>query len=152
MRSGPDLRGRFCFFSPPFTRDHHHASPQETLVDRTGRLPHHHPVGGIPRGGPVLLPYILKRYIETHSEAWIDRKVTIDRIVLNPFTFRYAITGVTCYEPKSEEVFVSWKEHQRAQQPLERVSKRTTGASPACGSRRRISTSCRTAIASTSAT
>mgnify|MGYP001248220242 CR=1 FL=1 len=57
----------------------------------------------------LLLPYILKRYIETNSEAWIDRKVTIDRIILNPFTFRYAITGVTCYEPKSEEVFVSWK-------------------------------------------
>lgn len=57
----------------------------------------------------LLLPYILKRYIETNSEAWIDRKVTIARIILNPFTFRYAITGVTCYEPKSEEVFVSWK-------------------------------------------
>ena len=40
-----------------------------------------------------LFPYILKRYIETHSEAWIDRKVTIDRIILNPFTFRYAVTG-----------------------------------------------------------
>lgn len=57
----------------------------------------------------LLLPYLLKRYIETHSEEWIDRKVTIDRIILNPFTFRYAITGVTCYEPKSEEVFVAWK-------------------------------------------
>ncbi len=55
-----------------------------------------------------LLPYILKRYIETHSEEWIDRRVTIDRIVLNPFTFRYAVTGVTCYEPKSDVVFVSW--------------------------------------------
>lgn len=57
-----------------------------------------------------LLPYILKRYIETHSEEWIDRKITIDRIILNPFTFRYAVTGVTCYEPKSDKVFVSWKD------------------------------------------
>ncbi|MBL7951389.1 MAG: DUF748 domain-containing protein [Flavobacteriales bacterium] len=57
----------------------------------------------------LLLPYILKRYIETHSEEWINRKVTIDRIILNPFTFRYGVTGVTCYEPKSEDVFVSWK-------------------------------------------
>lgn len=57
----------------------------------------------------LLLPYLLKRYIETHSEEWIGRKVTIDRIILNPFTFRYGITGVTCYEPKSNEVFVSWK-------------------------------------------
>lgn len=56
----------------------------------------------------LLLPYILKRYIEEHSEEWINRKVTIDRIILNPFTFRYGITGVTCYEPQSEEVFVSW--------------------------------------------
>ncbi|MEZ4789677.1 MAG: DUF748 domain-containing protein [Flavobacteriales bacterium] len=57
----------------------------------------------------LFLPYLLKRYIESHSEAWINRRVTIDHIVLNPFTFRYAITGVTCYEPQSEEVFVSWK-------------------------------------------
>jgi hypothetical protein len=57
-----------------------------------------------------LLPYLLKRTIETHSEEWIDRKITIDRIVLNPFTLRYAITGFTCYEPLSEQVFVSWKE------------------------------------------
>ncbi len=57
----------------------------------------------------LLLPYLLKRYVETHSEEWIGRKVTIDRIILNPFTFRYGISGVTCYEPKSNEVFVSWK-------------------------------------------
>ncbi|HRH69055.1 MAG TPA: DUF748 domain-containing protein [Flavobacteriales bacterium] len=57
-----------------------------------------------------LFPYILKRYIETHSEEWIDRKVTIDRIILNPFTFRYAVTGVTCYEPHSDVVFVSWED------------------------------------------
>lgn len=56
-------------------------------------------------------PYLLKRYIERHSEEWIDRKVTIDRLVLNPFTFRYGVYGVTCYEPKgSPEVFVSWSE------------------------------------------
>jgi len=57
----------------------------------------------------LLIPFLLKRYIESHSEEWINRKVTIDRIFLNPFTFRYAITGVTCYEPQSEEVFVLWK-------------------------------------------
>lgn len=57
----------------------------------------------------LLLPYLLKRYVETHSEEWIGRKVTIDRIILNPFTFRYGISGVTCYEPNSNEVFVSWK-------------------------------------------
>lgn len=58
----------------------------------------------------LLFPYLLKRYIEDHSEEWIDRKVTIDRIILNPFTLRYAITGLTCHEPRSEAVFVSWKE------------------------------------------
>ncbi len=55
-----------------------------------------------------LFPYILKRYIETHSEEWIGRKVTIGSIILNPFTFRYGVNDVTCYEPKSDEVFVSW--------------------------------------------
>lgn len=56
------------------------------------------------------LPYLLKRYIEAHSVEWIDRKVTIDRIVLNPFTFTYGIDGLTCHEPKgSADVFVSWK-------------------------------------------
>ncbi len=57
----------------------------------------------------LLLPFILKRYIEAHSEEWIDRRVTIDRIVLNPFTLTYGVSGVTCYEPQSEEVFLSWK-------------------------------------------
>lgn len=55
------------------------------------------------------LPYLLKRYIENHSVEWIGRRVAIDRIVLNPFTFTYAVNGVTCYEPGSGEVFVSWK-------------------------------------------
>lgn len=57
----------------------------------------------------LLLPYILKRYIEAHSEEWINRKVTIERITLNPFNLRYAVMGVMCYEPQSEVVFVSWK-------------------------------------------
>ena len=55
------------------------------------------------------LPFLLKQYIEKHSVEWIDRKVTIGSIVLNPFTFTYSVNGVTCFEPKSEQVFVSWK-------------------------------------------
>lgn len=54
-------------------------------------------------------PFLLKRFIEKHSVEWIGRRVTIDRIVLNPFTFTYAVKGVTCYEPGSDEVFVSWR-------------------------------------------
>lgn len=57
-----------------------------------------------------LFPYILKRYIEAHSEEWIGRKVTIGHIILNPFTFRYGVGGFTCYEPKGDEVFVSWED------------------------------------------
>ncbi|MBP8823695.1 MAG: DUF748 domain-containing protein [Flavobacteriales bacterium] len=57
-----------------------------------------------------LLPYLLKHHIEQHSEEWIGRRVTIDHIVLNPFTFTYAVNGVRCLEPGSTEVFVSWKE------------------------------------------
>jgi Domain of Unknown Function (DUF748) len=55
------------------------------------------------------LPYLLKRYIEDHSVEWIDRQVRIGSIVLNPFTFTYSVNGVTCTEPKNEEVFVSWE-------------------------------------------
>lgn len=54
-------------------------------------------------------PYLLKRYIEKHSVEWIGRKVTIDRLVLNPFTFTYGLKGVKCTEPGSDEVFVAWK-------------------------------------------
>ncbi|MFT3884474.1 MAG: DUF748 domain-containing protein [Flavobacteriales bacterium] len=55
------------------------------------------------------LPYLLKRYIEKHSVEWIDRKVTIDYLILNPLTFKYGIYGVKCYEPHgSDTVFVSW--------------------------------------------
>lgn len=57
-----------------------------------------------------LFPYILKRYIEANSEAWIGRKVTIDLIVLNPFTLKYGVYGLTCHEPQSDAVFVSWDE------------------------------------------
>lgn len=53
-----------------------------------------------------LFPYLLKRYVETHSEEWIQRKVAIGSIVLNPFTGVYAVTGLVCYEPKSDVVFV----------------------------------------------
>jgi hypothetical protein len=68
-----------------------------------------------------LLPYLLKRYIENHSVEWIDRKVTIERIVLNPFTFIYSVDGLTCYEPKSDQVFVSWKKIQVVQ-PVARLA------------------------------
>lgn len=53
-----------------------------------------------------LFPYLLKRYVETRSEEWIQRKVTINSIVLNPFTGVYAVNGLVCYEPKSDVVFV----------------------------------------------
>ncbi|MBS1569807.1 MAG: DUF748 domain-containing protein [Bacteroidetes bacterium] len=55
------------------------------------------------------LPWLLKRYIEKHSVEWINRKVSIDRITLNPFTFTYAVDGVKCFEPGSNDLFVSWR-------------------------------------------
>lgn len=48
------------------------------------------------------VPYVLKRYIENNSEAWIDRRITIGSIVLNPFTGTYAVHDLVCYEPRSE--------------------------------------------------
>lgn len=56
-----------------------------------------------------LFPYLLKRYVESHSEEWIARRVSIGRIVLNPFTGTYSVNEFTCYEPKSDQVFVSFK-------------------------------------------
>ena len=53
-----------------------------------------------------LFPFLLKRYIENNSEAWIGRKITIGRIVLNPLTGVYAVTDLVCSEPRSERVFV----------------------------------------------
>lgn len=55
------------------------------------------------------LPWLLKRYIEKHSVEWINRKVSIEKIILNPFTFTYALDGVKCYEPGSNDLFVSWR-------------------------------------------
>lgn len=55
------------------------------------------------------MPYLLKRHIEKHSVAWIGRTITIDHIILNPFTLTYAVNGVKCSEPGSDETFVSWK-------------------------------------------
>ena len=59
--------------------------------------------------GALLFPYLLKRYIERNSEAWIGRRVTIGRIVLNPFTGVYSVTDFVCHEPQSEQVFVRFE-------------------------------------------
>ncbi|QQR88072.1 MAG: DUF748 domain-containing protein [Flavobacteriales bacterium] len=56
-----------------------------------------------------LAPYLLKRYIEAHSEEWIDRKVTIGNLILNPFTGTFAINELTCTEPRSDARFVAWR-------------------------------------------
>lgn len=53
-------------------------------------------------------PYLLKRAIEQQSEATIGRRISIGRIVLNPFTGVYAITDLVCREPGTDAVFVSW--------------------------------------------
>ncbi|MBX2978607.1 MAG: DUF748 domain-containing protein [Flavobacteriales bacterium] len=55
-----------------------------------------------------LFPHLLKRYIEQNSEAWIDRKITIGSIVLNPITGTYAVHDLVCFEPRSEQVFISF--------------------------------------------
>lgn len=55
------------------------------------------------------LPYLLKRYVERHSEEWIGRKVTIGSIILDPFTRTFGLTDVVCLEPGSAERFVAWR-------------------------------------------
>jgi Domain of Unknown Function (DUF748) len=70
---------------------------------------------GLPVLGVVLLllaffaPYLLKRYIEDHSEEWIARKVAIGHIILNPFTGTFGITDLSCTERNSDVRFVSWE-------------------------------------------
>ena len=56
-----------------------------------------------------LFPYLVKRYVEAHSEEWIQRKVAIGSIVLNPFTGVYAVNNLVCYETKSDVVFVRFE-------------------------------------------
>jgi hypothetical protein len=56
-----------------------------------------------------LFPYIVKRVIEENSEEWINRRVRIGSIVLNPFTGVYAVNGFACFEPNSDTVFVSFR-------------------------------------------
>lgn len=55
-----------------------------------------------------LFPWFLKRYIERNSESWIDRRITIGSIVLNPFTGVYAVHDLVCFEPRNDQVFVSF--------------------------------------------
>lgn len=55
------------------------------------------------------LPYLLKRYVEQHSEEWIGRRVTIGSIILDPFSRTFGLTDVVCREPGSEERFVAWQ-------------------------------------------
>ncbi len=57
-------------------------------------------------GAAFLFPYLLKRYIERNSVAWIDRQVRIGSILLNPFTGTYAVHGLVCHEPRDTTVFV----------------------------------------------
>ncbi len=54
-------------------------------------------------------PYLLKRYIEDHSEEWIARRVTIGRIILNPFTGTFGITDLSCSERNGDMRFISWE-------------------------------------------
>lgn len=54
------------------------------------------------------VPYLLERYIENNSEAWIGRRIEIGYIILNPFTGTYAVHDLVCHEPDGGTVFVSF--------------------------------------------
>ncbi len=54
-------------------------------------------------------PYLLKRYVEDHSQEWVARKVTIGHIILNPFTGTFGITDLSCTERNSDVRFISWQ-------------------------------------------
>lgn len=56
-----------------------------------------------------LFPHLLKRYIEENSEDWVNRKVHIGSIVLNPLTGEYSVNDFVCYEPSSDTVFIRFR-------------------------------------------
>lgn len=53
----------------------------------------------------VLLSPITKWYIQKHSEEWTGRKITIEKLRLNPFRGSVTIKGLTVLEQKKDEVF-----------------------------------------------
>jgi len=56
----------------------------------------------------LALPNILKNYIESHDKEWINRDITIQKIDINPFTFKVSIYNTIIKEPNSETNFLSF--------------------------------------------
>lgn len=56
----------------------------------------------------VIGSFSTKKYIESHSEEWIGRKVKIGSLWFNPLNFSVSLGNFKLYEQNSDSVFVSF--------------------------------------------
>lgn len=60
--------------------------------------------------GFLIFPYILKAVIMSKGSEALNRKLTIEKIDINPYKLTVKITGFSLSEPSGKETFVSFKE------------------------------------------
>lgn len=60
--------------------------------------------------GFFIFPYILKAVIMSKGSEALERKLTIEKIDINPYKLTVKITGFSLSEPSGKETFVSFKE------------------------------------------
>ena len=70
-----------------------------------------------------LAPGFVKDYVVAHSEEFIGRKVTIENVDLNPFTFTVNVDNFALLEQDGQTPFVSFEKFRINIDPLKIVTK-----------------------------
>ena len=60
--------------------------------------------------GYFIFPYVLKAVVQSKGSEYLERKLTVEKIDINPYTLTVKITGFSLTEPSGNETFVSFKE------------------------------------------
>ncbi len=60
--------------------------------------------------GFFIFPYALKAIVMSKGSEALNRKLTVEKIDINPYTLTVKITGFSLSEPSGKETFVSFKE------------------------------------------
>jgi hypothetical protein len=60
--------------------------------------------------GYFIFPYVLKAVIVSKGSEYLNRKLSVEKIDINPYTMTVRITGFSLTEPSGKETFVSFKE------------------------------------------
>lgn len=60
--------------------------------------------------GYFIFPYVLKAVVQSKGSEYLERKLTVEKIDINPYTLTVKITGFSLTEPSGKETFVSFKE------------------------------------------